>query len=542
MRGRGGWFRSADARALDAREKKRSIDWLHDRLALLPLRWAGLVARDHKRRGGLSSAVANAWVLQTTEAGRGRLSLASSDDDIRAAAKEAANEGVDVAALGNVRGGAALRALLALHCERWGVDAPNAAIEDGPAIARMLCERWWLRRLRRSLGRRCDGAAIVAGVVKRGLWLYASQDGVERRGAQRRRNARAIDRAWVDCVETGESLALADVVASSIANPEVKRAELMTRIKGCDAVAAEAGDVCEFWTLTAPSRFHAQRIVGDRSVTNPSYEGATPKDTQRYLSSVWARARAAWARRGLRVFGLRTAEPHHDATPHWHLICYGPADDLRVARYLLKLYALQDCGWEDGAKKHRFTFIALAGGKGGANYAAKYVSKNIDGKGLEGDIDKTGELKISASVKRVDAWASIWGIRQFQFFGCPAISGWRVLRRLRSPVAIVGSHLEQARAAADDADFGRYWRHAVEGGLSLIYRLGEKLTAYGDVAAKKIVGVAEGARRALLPEKEWVIRWCAKIGAGGVGSPRSCVSNCTGDFSAGVVDALLGVA
>lgn len=516
------------AKAIEVQEKKRAAAWLAGRLALLPVRWSALVARDHKRRGGLDCAAANAWALATTEAGRGRLSLAASDDDLREAARGAAREGVDIAAVGAARGGARLRCLLEYHCERWGIAGPAADIGDDPAIRRMLCERWWLRRLRRSHGRRCDGAAICAGVVKRGLWLYASQDGVERRGAQRRRNARAIGRAVVECDASGESLALAEVVEGSNANPEVKRAELMTRIKGCDAVAAENGDVCEFWTLTAPSRFHAQRIIGERAIVNPSFSGATPKDGQKYLSKVWARARAAWKRRGLAVFGLRTAEPHHDATPHWHLICYGPAEELRLARQLLRRYAMQDCGWEDGAKKHRFTWLPLKGGRGGANYAAKYVSKNIDGKGLADDIDREGQKKISASVKRVDAWASIWGIRQFQFFGCPAISGWRVLRRFRGPVGVVESQLEQARRCADDSDFAGYWRAAVAGGLSLIYRAAEGLTQYGDAAASKIVGVAEGARRALLPVKVWAIKWGGEVKKGGFGPSRSCVNNCTG--------------
>lgn len=516
------------AKAIEAQIKRQNAEWLAGRLALLPERWAALVGRDHKRRGGLEVAAANAWLLNTTEAGRGRLSLAASDDDLREAARGAAREGVDIAAVGAARGGARLRCLLECHCERWGIVGPGSDIGDEPAIRRMLCDRWWLRRLRRAHGRRCDGEAICAGVVKRGLWLYATQDGVERRGAQRRRNARAIGRAVVECEASGESLALAEVVEGSNANPEVKRAELMTRIKGCDAVASENGDVCEFWTLTAPSRFHAQRIVGDRAIINPSFSGATPKEGQKYLSKVWARARAAWKRRGLAVFGLRTAEPHHDATPHWHLICYGPADDLRLARQLLRRYAMQDCGWEDGAKKHRFTWLPLKGGRGGANYAAKYVSKNIDGKGLEGDIDQEGQKKISSSVKRVDAWASIWGIRQFQFFGCPAISGWRVLRRFRGPVGVVGSKLEEARRCADDSDFAGYWRAAVSGGLALIYRAAEGFTQYGDAAAEKIVGVSEGARRALLPEKVWVIHWGESVKKDGFALPRSCVNNCTG--------------
>lgn len=515
-------------KGVEAAEKKRESEWLAGRLEMLPARWADYVRKEHRRRGGMRNAAANAWALGVTESGRGRLSLAASDDDLRQAAKLAAAEGLDIAAIGAARGGERLREMLAFHCERWGVPAPAEKIEDGPAVRRMVCPRWWLRRLRRAHGMRCDGAAIRAGVIRRGLWPYASQDAIERRQAQRARNARAIDNALVECEATGEALGLAEIVAGSIANPEVKRAELMTRIKGCDSIAAENGDACEFWTLTAPSEYHAMRMVGGMAVENQAYSGKTPKEGQSYLSRVWARARAAWKRRGLQVFGLRTAEPHHDGCPHWHLIVYGPAVELRVARYLLKRYALADKGWEAGAKEHRFNWLAARAGTKGAAYAAKYVSKNIDGKGLEGDIDAEGQKKISSSVKRVDAWAATWGIRQFQFFGCPAISGWRVLRRLRQPVAVVGSFLERARAAADDSDFASYWRAAVAGGLSLIRRAAERLTQYGDEAAARIVGVAEGARRALLPDKKWVIHWKGGQKAGGFGVPRSCVNNCTG--------------
>lgn len=538
-------------------------------LAALPFYWSRHVEGEMQRRGGVESEAARGWFAGIAAAARGRLSLGASDDEIRAAAKAAAKEGADLAALAGVRGGPELVALLAGHCRAWGIEpatvrncaasggliTPNgkSKIQDfhgeanpqiskfvfssitdnhedfGPAVRRMLCDRWWLRRLRRAHGRRCEAAAIGAGVIRRGLWPYSSQDAVARRTAQRRRNARVLDQAAVECEETGESLKLADVVAGSVANPEVKRGELMVRIKGCDAIAAEEGHAAEFWTLTAPSRFHAQRINGATAEPNPNYEGATPKEAQAYLSKVWARARAAWKRRGLAVFGLRTAEPHHDGCPHWHLIAYGPRRDLRFARRLLRVYALRDTPDEPGARRHRFVVLQAKGAKGAA-YAAKYVSKNINGAGMEGDRDGETGRKVSSTVERVDAWAAAWGIRQFQFFGCPSISIWRALRRLRDPVAVAGAMLERARSAADDADFAGFWRAAVAGGLRLIWRPAAGPTIYGDAAAPRIAGVLEGARRALLPVKKWVIKWAgAAKNAAGVAFelPRSCVNNCT---------------
>jgi len=287
---------------------------------------------------------------------------------------------------------------------------------------------------------------------------------------------------------------------------------------------------------------------------------------------VWARIRAALARRGLVVAGLRTAEPHHDGCPHWHLIVYGPPEDLTFARHIAGWHALADSGDEPGADKHRFNFKVAESGTGAAAYAAAYVSKNIDGGGMDGERDmETGGYK-SSTVKRVDAWASCWGIRQFQFFGMPGVGIWRTLRRVdcgggrvdvvekaagdllagfgiagrigsggeekkvevrrvKTSGLCEGSALEEARRCADGSDWCGFWLACERGGLSLIKSAGERLTEYGDSAAAAVVGVSEGAARLLLKVRNWVIHWngqAKKLAGVALDLPRSCVINCTG--------------
>ena len=234
-----------------ARETAERVRDVRRRLAALPWHWSRHVGEEFERRGGVASAAAAEWFGKVSAAAVSRVPLSASDDDLRTAARQAARDGADVAGLAGVRSGEALRALLSDHCRRWGVTPPGVEYQDGPAMRRMVCARWWLRRLRRAHGRLCDGAAIKAGVVRRGLWAYASQDAVERREGQRRRNRRALDKAVVECAASGESLNLAEVVRGSIANPEVKRSELMVRIRGCDAIAAQNGDVGGCVTLGA---------------------------------------------------------------------------------------------------------------------------------------------------------------------------------------------------------------------------------------------------------------------------------------------------
>lgn len=520
--------------AIAVAEDARARRWLSGRLALLPDRWAAFVAAEHARRGGLESPVANAWLGDVTAAGECRVPLAAGDGELRALAKRCAKEAVNE---GSDRFWQDRRALMARVCRNYGIE-PAGGAHDAPAVARMGCPVWWLRRLRRAHGRRAEGAAIGGGVVRRGLWPYASQDAIERRAAQKARNAKAAEKAVIECERSGEQMALAEVIAGSVANPANKRIELMTRVRACDAMAHDSGAACEFWTVTCPSRFHAQRVTGAVAEPNPAYDGSTPGQAQAYICKVWARARAAWERRGLVVWGLRTAEPHHDGCPHWHVVAYGSRRDLRFARRLLRVYALRDMPDEAGARRHRFT-VLTARGAIGARYAAKYVAKNIDGANMEGERDTESGRKVSSAVKRVDAWAATWGIRQFQFFGAAPVTAWRVLRRV--PGQAGSRLLERARQAADDGDFAEYWRCWIRGKFKLLREAGSKMTQYGDAAAARIVGVAHGAARALLDVKEWVIHWGGRKGAEVFDFPRSGVNNCTRRAVSAIEDAALAV-
>jgi hypothetical protein len=325
----------------------------------------------------------------------------------------------------------------------------------------MSSARWWTRRLRQLYAENCENAFRRAGWIHRHADAYVSQDALERHRAQRTNNARFLKACDVIDIGTGEVFPLDQFAAASVSNPKNRRAELMVRIKGFEQIAMREGHTALFFTLTAPSAFHRMLVSGDK---NPRFadQAANVRDAQSWLRKVWARVRAKLARLEILVYGFRISEPHHDATPHWHLLVFTPRDQAESVTRTLTHAWLQEYADEVGAYERRCTVKTIdlhATGKdgrrcGAVGYIAKYIAKNVDGYRL--DSDDPGETSLSgdAAAERVEAWARTHGIRQFQQIGGPSISVWRELRRLRDK--LLDADVERIRAAADAGDFAAY--------------------------------------------------------------------------------------
>ena len=319
------------------------------------------------------------------------------------------------------------------------------------AFARTMEPAWWRNLLRPLQWRKMEDLIRRLGFVNKHDEIYISDFSLRRRILQKTQNQKLMARIEVDN-QQGVVLSPSEIAEHSPANPIVRRAELMVRMRGFEDFATHSANAFQgvFFTLTCPSKFHVTLSSGK---PNPNYQGATVAEAQAYLNTVWQRTRAAFKHKQLTPFGMRVVEPHHDGTPHWHLLLFFPKDQVAQASQIFRHYALEMDGDEPGAREHRFKVVEINPEKGSATgYIAKYIAKNIDGHQV--DFDHYGYDAIQSAI-RIEAWASIHNIRQFQQIGGASITVWRELRRL-TDYETDQNLLEKLINAADEGDWALY--------------------------------------------------------------------------------------
>lgn len=447
-------------------------------------------------------------------------------------------------------------------------------------ICRLLCEKWWLRKLRRVHRQKHEEVAIACGVVHSGTQCYVSNDTFRHYQKREEETKKVLADMVAFNEDTGAEVPLPNLIEKSVANPKIRRHELMTRMRGCEEYAKAHDHVGLFITVTAPSRYHAtttKKLFGkNTTIANPKYDGATPDQTNQYLNHVFALARSAMAKFGIKPYGFRVVEPHEDETPHQHYMLFCKEHQKKEVIQIFKLYGLKVDGNEAGAKKHRVTIVHIDPSKGSATgYIAKYISKNIDGyqtDGKEIDLDGYGNSAADAA-KRITAWRKCWGIRAFQPFGQPPVTIWRELRKYTSDEhqeeLQEGEEKKPSVKKCDDeiieesrfwADTGK-WDKFIEsmGGVNIsrndrplwLLKLDEpKQNRYKEAVPNKAIGVQSYTGKIVTSADTWSIhrkgetpefneglrdlsalaleaRSAEALSEAGTAHPRSTVNNCT---------------
>ncbi len=436
-------------------------------------------------------------------------------------------------------------------------------------MVRLLSAKWWERRVNRCWERLQEHIAILLGKVRKGVSAYVSNTTMKVVRERKRAMMRWLSETEVMNGQHDLVISMKDCWEASVSNPVNRRNEMMTRMRGFEDYAEKQGHVGVFFTWTAPSRFHAWKTGRNgKTIDNKKYEGATPRQTCSYLAKLWSLTRAALKRNDTPVYGFRVCEPHHDGTPHWHMLLFMRPSDRNKVISTLQHYALADD--KDELVRvpmaaptftditPRFDWKMIDPTKGDATgYLAKYIAKNIDGEHVDGD-DESG-TSADVGAQQACAWASWWGIRTFQQIGGAPVGVWRELRRISNAKKhgdLVGPpkpvlqdpRFEAARFAADHGIF-RCYLEAMGGAIApraahpikLAHLIEEQANSYGE-DIKRLMGLHSarlGVRTRLMgwevvPAGTYEATKAARGSSWGVGvktgdspAPWSSDNNCT---------------
>ncbi|MGH8548936.1 MAG: replication endonuclease [Methylococcales bacterium] len=131
---------------------------------------------------------------------------------------------------------------LARFARAFGVDPPEPGepFTVAGAVARLNDEHWWRRAIRKAHGCKVEDLAIGVGLVHQFAGVYASDETVQRRTEQKART-RALLESLVAVNKLDQEYSLQELAERGVCNPRIRRAELMTRLAGFEAIAKELG-------------------------------------------------------------------------------------------------------------------------------------------------------------------------------------------------------------------------------------------------------------------------------------------------------------
>ncbi|HAF2226954.1 TPA: replication endonuclease [Salmonella enterica] len=343
------------------------------------------------------------------------------------------------------------------------------------AISRMISVRFWSRHFRTFTRRWREHLYITVGDVRRQRSVICSPQWVQHWMASRKRGREIMAETNIEDEETGETLPLLAAVDASVSNNERRRAEMLTRVKGLEELAAlnrmsqDSDYVALFFTWTAPQQYHAWLETGRR---NRKWNGASPRETQHYFTRTFKNFSTALTRRDIHIFGMHITESHHDGTPHWHGILFVRREQESTLRDVFEMYAnAENCSANRAGKPPEQSpqsqiMIKPVDRRTGSPtaYITKHICRNLEGCAPGGRDKETGSPWTELA-RHSAAWASLWGIKQFQFTGGPPVSVWRELRKLSDQkqadsVNPVFGELHRAAGAGDWAEYTR-----LQGGL-----------------------------------------------------------------------------
>jgi len=244
----------------------------------LPKRFAGIVAYDYKETYIFEGRQhANLELLNTYgPIIRNSIPLNASDDDLKDLATNIVKEMQQISRIYRNLEYAISRMLH--RAQKYEINLPSPEIPNITTTGiytRLTDEIWWLQRLRKIHAQKLEQDAIRLGLVHQRASRYVSDETLARRREQKKCIRRTLD-GLLATNELGQSYTLSELTELGMANPYIRRSELMVRISGFEYISLMN------WVMpvsSIPSPVHPECMPGTPAAVN-----TIPNTTARHRS------------------------------------------------------------------------------------------------------------------------------------------------------------------------------------------------------------------------------------------------------------------
>ncbi|CAI2389880.1 MULTISPECIES: replication endonuclease [Alteromonas] len=134
---------------------------------------------------------------------------------------------------------------------RYGFNIPGD-LSQSEALSLLRSKKFWFKKLKTLAIQKMEEVRRHLDLVNQAKSTYCSQDRLRQHQWEKDQAYAFMENKWF-CSADGELISMLDAYNANVSNPKVRRAELITRVKGTEEYSKLQGDCGWFFTVTTPS-------------------------------------------------------------------------------------------------------------------------------------------------------------------------------------------------------------------------------------------------------------------------------------------------
>ncbi|MBP3127967.1 replication endonuclease [Thalassospira sp. ER-Se-21-Dark] len=302
-------------------------------------------------------------------------------------------------------------------------------------VLKAQCEKYWKRRIRREIADIETWVSNMLGLAGADR-LFISNHTLNRFSDMWKRNKKYLEETYI-MNSKKEYVCLADIAKTK---SKARLSMMYSIIQGMTDEAKDRNLTPVFITVTLPPEYHPMKNKG--YTRNEQFGGFSGTQQRQEMQTRWKHVRAMVAKNDINVFGMLVNESHKDGTPHRHMLCFLPQNEIPDLNHCFQTHfpETESNKWRLPENGVSYNIKVLDSHSGATAYVSKYLRKTVNLDSQEASTETHVDEDQLNNFDEYKAWASSRRIRRYDFFGLKSIiTKWaRIYKEKERPQGFFG--------------------------------------------------------------------------------------------------------